>query len=111
MRCMFGVIEPTDAGFSLIVLALTMVIIGGFGSWFGALLGAFLLTWLPLRLSSFGSWWPVIYGGPDDADRHVDAGRDRRRCFEPVPPRSRRRRLRSPLPTRRDETEPAREAA
>jgi branched-chain amino acid transport system permease protein len=60
---LFGVIEPTDAGFPLIVLALTMVIIGGFGSWFGALIGAFLLTWLPLRLSSFGSWWPLVYGG------------------------------------------------
>lgn len=59
---LFGVIEPTDAGFSLVVLALTMVIIGGFGSWFGALVGAFLLTWLPLRLSSFGDWWPLVYG-------------------------------------------------
>ncbi len=60
---LFGVVEPTDAGFSLVVLALTMVIIGGYGSWFGALIGAFLLTWLPLRLTSLGSWWPVVYGG------------------------------------------------
>lgn len=59
---LFGVVEPTDAGFGLIVLVLTMVIIGGFGSWFGALVGAFLLTWLPLRLTSLGAWWPVVYG-------------------------------------------------
>lgn len=58
----FGVIEPTDAGFSLVVLALTMVIIGGYGSWVGALVGAFLLTWLPLRLTSLGDWWPLVYG-------------------------------------------------
>jgi len=59
---LFGVIEATDAGFALIVLALTMVIIGGYGSWLGALVGAFLLTWLPLRLTSFGDWWPLVYG-------------------------------------------------
>jgi branched-chain amino acid transport system permease protein len=107
---LFGVVEPTDAGFPLIVLALTMVIIGGFGSWFGALLGAFLLTWLPLRLTSFGSWWPVIYGGlmmliatwmPGGiigvASNLIRRGRGPK--------------LRSPLPTRRDDAEPVREAA
>lgn len=108
---LFGVIEPTDAGFSLVVLALTMVIIGGFGSWFGALLGAFLLTWLPLRLTSFGSWWPVIYGGlmiliatwMPGGITGVASNLFRRGRGGP--------RLRSPLPTPRDETEPVREAA
>jgi branched-chain amino acid transport system permease protein len=108
---LFGVVEPTDAGFSLIVLALTMVIIGGFGSWFGALLGAFLLTWLPLRLTSLGSWWPVIYGAlmmliatwMPGGIIGVASNLIRRGRGGP--------RLRSPLPTRRDEAEPAREAA
>jgi len=59
----FNVVQAQDAGFSLIVLALTMVILGGFGSWVGAALGAFLLTWIPLHLTAVGVWWPVYYGG------------------------------------------------
>jgi branched-chain amino acid transport system permease protein len=59
----FNVIQAQDAGFSLIVLALTMVILGGFGSWVGAAIGAFLLTWIPLHLTVVGVWWPVYYGG------------------------------------------------
>ena len=55
-------ISPDDASFSFIVLALAMVIIGGFGSWVGALIGAIVLGYLPLRLTSLGDWWPVIYG-------------------------------------------------
>jgi branched-chain amino acid transport system permease protein len=58
----FNAISPNDASFSLIILALAMVIIGGFGSWIGALIGAIVLGYLPLRLTSLGSWWPVIYG-------------------------------------------------
>jgi len=56
-------ISPDDASFSFIILALAMVIIGGFGSWLGALIGAVVLGYLPLRLTSLGDWWPVIYGG------------------------------------------------
>jgi len=59
----FNVIQAQDAGFNLIVLALTMVILGGFGSWVGAAIGAFLLTWIPLHLTGVGVWWPVYYGG------------------------------------------------
>ena len=55
-------ISPDDASFSFIILALAMVIIGGFGSWLGALIGAIVLGYLPLRLTSLGDWWPVIYG-------------------------------------------------
>jgi branched-chain amino acid transport system permease protein len=59
----FNTISPNDASFSLIILALAMVIIGGFGSWVGALIGAIVLAYLPLRLTSLGEWWPIIYGG------------------------------------------------
>ena len=58
----FNTVSPGDAGFSLIVLVLTMVIIGGYGSWIGALIGAILITWLPLRLESLSDWWYAIYG-------------------------------------------------
>lgn len=57
----FTIIQPTDAGFDLIVLMLTMVIIGGLGSWMGAALGAFLITWIPYRLTNLGTWWPLYY--------------------------------------------------
>jgi branched-chain amino acid transport system permease protein len=59
---LFGTIEPTDAGFELIVLALSMVIIGGYRSWVGALIGAILLSWLPVELSTLGTWLNLIYG-------------------------------------------------
>lgn len=59
---LYVTVQPGDAGFDLIVLALTMVIIGGFGSWVGALVGAILLTWIPLKLTSIGEWWDVVYG-------------------------------------------------
>jgi len=60
---LFSTVSAGDAGFNLIVLALTMVIIGGFGSWIGALIGAILIAWLPLRLEGFSDWWYALYGG------------------------------------------------
>jgi branched-chain amino acid transport system permease protein len=58
----YGSVLPGDAGFASVVLALTMVIIGGSASWFGALLGAVLLTWAPLALTFIGDWWDAVYG-------------------------------------------------
>ncbi|MDB5910801.1 MAG: hypothetical protein JWP34_4915 [Massilia sp.] len=58
----FSTINPEDASFSFIILALAMVIIGGFGSWVGALAGAIVLAYLPLKLTAIGNSWPVIYG-------------------------------------------------
>jgi len=55
-------ISPGDAGFHLVVLALAMVIIGGFNSWIGALLGAIILGSIPVVLAGVGDWWPVVYG-------------------------------------------------
>lgn len=55
-------INPNDAGFSLITLVLSMVVIGGFISWFGALIGAVGLVWVPISLSGIGNEWPIVYG-------------------------------------------------
>lgn len=55
-------IAPTDIGFSLVTLALTMIIVGGSRSWSGALIGAIIFTWLPSVLEFSGQWQKVIYG-------------------------------------------------
>lgn len=55
-------IAPTDINFSLVVLALTMIVVGGAGSWLGAVIGAVVFTWLPTLLAFVGTWKGVIYG-------------------------------------------------
>lgn len=55
-------ISPDDIGFSLVVLALTMIVVGGSGSWVGALIGAVTFTWLPSTLQFVGEWQAVVYG-------------------------------------------------
>ncbi|GAA1853440.1 branched-chain amino acid ABC transporter permease [Pseudonocardia ailaonensis] len=55
-------ISPPDVGFSLIVLALTMIVVGGTRSWAGALIGAVLFTWLPTLLTAIGEWQDLVYG-------------------------------------------------
>lgn len=55
-------IGPTDIGFNLIVLALTMIIVGGALSWRGALIGAVIFTWLPVWIGFTGQWQELVYG-------------------------------------------------
>ena len=55
-------VSPLDIGFGLIVLALTMIIVGGALSWKGAVIGAVIFTWLPDFLSVVGEWQELIYG-------------------------------------------------
>jgi branched-chain amino acid transport system permease protein len=55
-------IGPGDIGFTVVVLALTMMIIGGTRSWAGALIGAIIFTWLPSILESVGEWQHLVYG-------------------------------------------------
>lgn len=55
-------VAPTDIGFPLIVLALTMIIVGGAGSWLGALIGAVIFTWLPDLLTFANEWRTTAYG-------------------------------------------------
>ena len=47
-------VTPQDIGFGLIVLALTMIIVGGARSWKGAVIGAVIFTWLPELLDVRG---------------------------------------------------------
>ena len=55
-------LQPNQGSFDFILLLLSMVIIGGVGSWAGAYLGAALLVWLP-DVSSFADKWNgVLYG-------------------------------------------------
>lgn len=55
-------VSSEDIGFSLIVLGLTIIVVGGMLSWLGAAIGSVIFTWLPELLSSAGEWHQVIYG-------------------------------------------------
>jgi branched-chain amino acid transport system permease protein len=55
-------IGPGDIGFTLIVTALTMIIVGGARSWLGPAIGAVIFTWLPDLLHFVSQWQAVIYG-------------------------------------------------
>jgi len=55
-------VSPTAVGFHLIITALTMIIVGGTRSWFGALIGAVILTWMPELLHVAKDWKVVIFG-------------------------------------------------
>jgi branched-chain amino acid transport system permease protein len=59
---LFNAISPEQFGFSLIILVLSMVVVGGAASWVGALIGAALIEFLPEFLSTFDKWRDVAYG-------------------------------------------------
>jgi branched-chain amino acid transport system permease protein len=54
-------IAPSNITFSIVVEALTVVIVGGVRSWLGAAIGAIIVTWLPFVLQSVDKWQDVIY--------------------------------------------------
>lgn len=58
----FGVLGPEESGFPLVVLGLTIVVIGGSGSWVGAAVGALVVTALPELLRFVDEWRDVVYG-------------------------------------------------
>lgn len=55
-------VTPEAFNFHLIVLALTVIVVGGTRSWAGALIGAIIFMWLPVLLAFAGRWRDVIYG-------------------------------------------------
>jgi branched-chain amino acid transport system permease protein len=55
-------VTPDEAGFLRSVELVTMVVVGGMASTFGAVLGAALLTLLPQLLSAFQDWHDLLFG-------------------------------------------------
>jgi branched-chain amino acid transport system permease protein len=55
-------ITPNDFQLNLSFLFVAMVVIGGSGNMVGALLGAFLITYLPERFRDFQEWRPFAFG-------------------------------------------------
>jgi ABC-type branched-subunit amino acid transport system permease subunit len=56
---LFNTLAPDQAGFSLVAAVLMMVVIGGTSAWWGALVGAFVVTWLP-EIFRFADEWRVV---------------------------------------------------
>lgn len=57
-----GYVDPTQFGFALVVQIIVMVIVGGRGSWMGAIVGACFITVLPLVLRPLAEWRDVFNG-------------------------------------------------
>ncbi len=57
-----GFITPDEAGFLRSVEFVTMVVVGGQASTFGAVLGAAILTLLPQFLAGFQQWHDFLFG-------------------------------------------------
>lgn len=55
-------IHPESINFSLVILALTIIIIGGQASWVGALVGSLFFVWLPETLEFVGDFEAIVYG-------------------------------------------------
>lgn len=55
-------VTPDAINFHLVVLALTVIIVGGSRSWVGALVGSVIFVWLPSALDFVGEWEDVVYG-------------------------------------------------
>lgn len=55
-------VTPDDINFHLVVLALTIIIVGGSRSWIGALVGTVIFVWMPEMLAFVGEWEDVVYG-------------------------------------------------
>jgi len=94
-------ITPAEINFHMVVMALTVIIIGGSSSWLGALIGAVIITWLPTLLSFVAEWESIIYGFivalaavflPSGvlglAKGLIHRWRSRRRSTPPAPPSS-----------------------
>jgi ABC-type branched-subunit amino acid transport system ATPase component/ABC-type branched-subunit amino acid transport system permease subunit len=58
-----GYIDPTTFGLSLTIPLLMMVVLGGLGSFWGAIAGAIILVQIPEWLASLQSQEQLVYGG------------------------------------------------
>jgi branched-chain amino acid transport system permease protein len=59
---LFRAVSPSTASFGVITLVLAMAIIGGRESWLGAIIGAYLVTWLPQWLGFIGLYQDLFFG-------------------------------------------------
>ncbi|MCW2526343.1 MAG: hypothetical protein JWM76_1203 [Pseudonocardiales bacterium] len=59
---LFRAVSPSSGGFGLITLGLTMAIIGGRDSWIGAVVGAYIVTWVPEWLRFVGTYRSLVFG-------------------------------------------------
>jgi branched-chain amino acid transport system permease protein len=59
---LFNTLAPEQVGFALIASVLMMVVIGGTSAWWGALIGAFVVTWLP-EVFRFADEWRLVLQG------------------------------------------------
>ena len=57
-----GFITPAEAGFARSIELVTMVVLGGMASTFGAVVGAAVLTILPQALSAFQDYKMLVFG-------------------------------------------------
>lgn len=57
-----GYIDPTSYGFALVVQVLAMVVIGGRTHWLGAVIGAFVVGFLPLVLRPLAAERDIVNG-------------------------------------------------
>jgi branched-chain amino acid transport system permease protein len=59
---MFNIMTPDQISFAFIVDALTMIVIGGTAAWYGPLIGATIVIWLPELLRFTGDWRTLVQG-------------------------------------------------
>lgn len=57
---LFGIFTPEDVSFHLIVDVLTMIVVGGTAAWYGPVIGAAFVAWLPELLAFTGTDRPII---------------------------------------------------
>lgn len=55
-------ITPAEVNFHLVVLALTVIVVGGTRSWVGVLIGSIVFVWLPTVVAFVGEWEEFVYG-------------------------------------------------
>ena len=58
----FTTVSPSSAGFGLVTLGITMVVLGGMASWQGALIGAIFVAWLPAWLGPLQQYQLIVNG-------------------------------------------------
>lgn len=93
----FSVLTPDEVSFSLIVDVLTVIVLGGTAAWYGPVIGAFVVVWLPEVLDFLGTARPLVQGAlvvlvivlaPEGAVGLVQAVRRRLRRSPPVADRT-----------------------